>query len=89
MAIKMKQFGECLVTRQDAKDVLQAIGVLDFIPKFDFTGVMVANHGFTDELWKGLALQLPSSALAKVKMTGANSYVKNCLEAGLSTAVGL
>ncbi len=87
MTVKMKQFGECLVTRQDAKDVLQAIGVLKVIPSFDFAGVDVANHGFADELWKGLASKLPSSALAKVKLTGTNEYVQNCLEAGLATAI--
>jgi len=46
----------------------------------------VVNHGFADELWKGLASKLPSSALAKVELTGTNEYVKNCLEAGFATA---
>jgi hypothetical protein len=87
MTFKMKQFGEYLVTRQDAKDILQAIGVLEVIPSFDFAGVDVANHGFADELWKGLASKLSSSALTKVKLTGTNEYVKNCLEAGFATAV--
>ncbi len=87
MTVKMQQFGECLVTRQDAKDILQAVGAFDVIPSFDFAGVEVANHGFADELWKGLASKLPSSALAKIKLTGTNEYVKNCLEAGFATAI--
>lgn len=87
MTVRMKQFGKCLVTRQDAKDVLQAIGVKGLTPGcFDFAGVQVANHSFADELWKGLASKLPPSALAKVKLTGANAYVKNCLDAGFVTA---
>jgi|HubBroStandDraft_3_1064219.scaffolds.fasta_scaffold1674968_1 hypothetical protein len=88
MTVRMSQFGEYLVTRQDAKEVLQVIGVPGFVPTcFDFTGVEVVNHGFADQLWKGLASKLPSSALAKVKLTGTNEYVKNCLEAGFATAV--
>ena len=87
MTVKMKQFGECLVTRQDAKNILQAIGSFKVISSFDFAGVDVANHGFADELWKGLASKLSYSALAKVKLTGTNEYVKNCLEAGFATAV--
>ncbi len=87
MTVKMKQFGEYLVTRQDAKKVLQVIGVPGLLPDcLDFAGVEVANHGFADELWKGLASKLPSSALVGVKFTGANDYVKNCLEAGFATA---
>jgi hypothetical protein len=84
----MNQFGACLVSRQDAKDILQAIGVLGVIPNLDFAGVDVANHGFADELWKGLASKLPSSSnFANVKLTGMNDYVKNCLEAGFATAI--
>jgi hypothetical protein len=88
MTVKMHQFGECLVSRQDAKDILHSIGMLDVIPNLDFTGVEVANHGFADELWKGLASKLPSSSnLANVELTGMNEYVKNCLEAGFATAI--
>lgn len=89
MTVKMKQFGEYLVTRQDARKVLQAIAVPGVIPGcLDFAGVEVANHGFADELWKGLVSKLSPSALAKVKLTGTNDYVKNSLEAGFATAVG-
>jgi len=89
MTLKMKKFGEYLVTRQDAKIALknlQVIGVTKLIPDLDFTGVEVANHGFTDELWKGLASKFSPSVLSAVKVTGANEYVKNCLEAGFATA---
>lgn len=82
----MHQFGECLVTRQSAKEALKTIGVLGVVPSLDFEGVEVANHGFADELWKGLASKVPSSALASVELIGANEYVQNCLEAGFATA---
>jgi len=87
MTVKMKEFGEYLVTRQDAKVALQAIGAFGLIPKLDFSGVKVANHGFADELWKGLASKFSASALPAVEVTGANEYVENCLDAGLATAV--
>lgn len=84
MALKLKQFGKVLVTRQDAKNVLEAIGVHKGTIILDFAGVEVANHPFADELGKGLAV---SFDLSKVKLTGANSYVKNCVDAGFSTAL--
>jgi len=87
MTVKMKKFGEYLVTRQDAKIVLQAIGVVGLIPKLDFNGVKVANHSFADELYKGLASQFSPSGLASINVIGANEYVENCLEAGLATAL--
>ena len=83
VTFKLKKFGKVLVTRQDAQDVLQAIGVQEHTPTLDFTGVQVANHPFADELGKGLATCFD---LSKIKLTGANEYVKNCLEAGFSTA---
>lgn len=83
MTLKLKKFGKILVTRQDAKDILQVIGVQKDIPILDFAGVRVANHTFADELGKGL---VGSFDLSKVKLTGANDYVRNCVEAGFSTA---
>lgn len=84
MTVKLKKFGKVLVTRQDAKEVLQAIGVLEDTPVLDFTGVTVANHPFADELGKGLAA---SCDLAQIKVRGANPYVQNSIQAGFSTAV--
>ena len=86
MTIQLKKFGKALVTRQDAKLVLQAIGVPGDTPSFDFSGVAVANHPFADELGKGLVAYFHVVDLAKVKLIGTNPYVKNCLEAGFSTA---
>lgn len=86
MTIKMKKFGEYLVSRQDARIALQAIGVTGVKPDLDFTGVKVVNHGFADEFWKGLASKISPSALAELKLIGANEYVKNCVEAGFATA---
>jgi hypothetical protein len=83
VTVKLKKFGKFLVTRQDAKDVLQSIGVQGHMPVLDFAGVKVANHPFADELGKGLAMCFD---LSKIKLTGANEYVRNCLEAGFSTA---
>lgn len=88
MNVKMKKFGEYLVTRQDARIALQIIGATGLIPKLDFSGVKVANHGFADELWKGLASQFSPSALPEIKVIGASKYVENCLEAGFATAIG-
>jgi hypothetical protein len=87
MTISMKQFGPCLVTRKAAKSALQAIGVVDVTDILDFAGVLVANHCFADEFWKGIALQHSASTLAGIKLVGGNDYVNNSLSAGLSTAV--
>ena len=83
VTLKLKQFGKIFVTRQDAKNILQVIGVQEDMPILDFAGVKVANHPFADELGKGLAV---SFDLSKIKLTGANDYVRNCVEAGFSTA---
>ncbi|HZR33481.1 MAG TPA: hypothetical protein VFA76_16675 [Terriglobales bacterium] len=85
MTIKIKAFGTVLITRQDAKDILQAIGVPKDTPVLNFAGVSVANHAFADELGKGLASNFD---ISKIKLTGANLYVKNSVEAGFSTAAG-
>lgn len=85
MTLKLNQFGEYLVTRQDAKRVLDAIsggGTL----VLDFAGVDVANHCFADELGKGLLNCLGFSDLSSVQVSGANPYIKNCVAAGFSTA---
>jgi hypothetical protein len=87
MTLKVKDFGKILVTRQDAKVLLQSIGLPGDVPAFDFAGVKVVNHPFADELGKGLIAYFSLPDLSKVKLTGANEYVKNCLEAGFSTAV--
>jgi hypothetical protein len=83
VTLKLKKFGNIFVTRQDAKDILQVIGVQEDTPILDFAGVKVANHTFADELGKGLAA---SFDLSKIKLTGANDYVRNCVEAGFATA---
>lgn len=88
MTFKLGQVGKVFTTRKDAQCVLAQIGVSGLAPEqLDFTGVEVANHAFTDELWKGLQFKYGPSVLSTVKTTGTNSHVKSCLAAGLSTTL--
>jgi len=83
MTIYMKDFGQFLVTRQDAKSVLKAIPMNE-LPILDFSGVRVANHPFMDELGKGIASQL--HGLGSVRIENSTPYIDNCVAAGFATA---
>jgi hypothetical protein len=87
MTIKVKKFGKYLLTRSDARALLQGLDAFSDTLVLDFNGVAIANHPFADELGKGLINGIPSCDLAKIALVGANSYVKNCVEAGFSSAV--
>lgn len=87
MKIKIKKFGKYLLTRSDARALLQRLSAPTDTLVLDFGGVAVANHPFADELGKGLINTLPSCGLSKVTLVGANAYVKNCVEAGFSSAL--
>jgi STAS-like domain of unknown function (DUF4325) len=84
MTLQMSQFGQYLVSRQDAQEILQAVDTNGVVTTLDFGGVEVANHGFADALLKGLASKC--SSLAQIKWVGANDYIENSLKAGLATA---
>lgn len=86
MTIRLKKFGQALVTRQDAHRVLDEAGSSAKPKTLDCTGVSVANHSFADELGKGLISQFGPSVLTEMRLKGANSYVKNGVQAGFFTA---
>ena len=87
MTVKVRKFGTYLLTRADAQALLGRVEMSGSPPVFNFEGVAVANHPFADELAKGLVAGFPSCDLSKIALVGANPYVKNCLEAGFSSAV--
>jgi hypothetical protein len=85
MTIHLVTFGEFLITRAQASDVLATISSTE-LPALDFAGVRVANHPFMDQLGKGLRRQLSLDCLNAISVQNVSPYIATCVRAGFATA---